>query len=187
VSLGLGSTGQASGNGTHDHRQSGPRHVHKCGEIKEPGSYVLVKNLFAPSPQSCIKISSRYVTLDLNGFAIIGQGDRVPGFRGIWVEPLQGFEGIAVRNGSVHSFYDGIALEGAAGSIVESVRVVFNLNHGISLHTGLAKGNTIWANGVGIRCTASLIVQNVFHFGNGVNVEDVFSNCTLADNGPPAP
>jgi hypothetical protein len=188
ASLGPGFAGQASGSGgPHDHRQAGPRHVRRCGEIKEPGSYVLVRNLYAPSPQSCIQISARYVTLDMNGFAIIGQGDRVPGFRGIWVEPLKGFEGIAVRNGSVHNFYDGVALEGAAGSTVEDVRVVYNLNHGISLHTGLAKSNTIWANGVGIRCTASLLVGNVFHFGNGVNVEDVFGNCTLADNGPPSP
>jgi len=189
VCLSLGSYSQAGGGDDDDHDDgpAGPRRIKTCGEIKAPGSYVLVKNLFAQSPKSCIKISARYVTLDLGGFAIIGQGDRVPGFRAIWVEPLQGFEGIAVRNGSVQNFYDGVALEGAAGSSVESVRVVFNLNDGISLHTGLAKGNTIWANGVGVKCIASLLVHNVFHFGNTVNVEDVFNNCTLADNGPPAP
>jgi hypothetical protein len=83
----------------------------------------------------------------------------------------------------VQAFYDGVALEGAAGSNVENVRVVFNLNNGISLHTGLAKNNTIWANGVGVKCIASLLVQNVFTFGNGLNVNDVFGNCTLIDNG----
>ena len=161
----------------------GPTPVKACGEITEPGAYVLVDNLFAASPETCLRISSRYVTLDLGGFAIIGVGDRVPGFAGVFVQPLLGFEGIAVRNGSVQAFYDGISLEGAAGSSVENVRVVFNLNNGISLHTGLAKNNIIWANGVGVKCISSLVLQNVFTFGNGTNVQ-VQGACTQIDNAP---
>jgi len=159
----------------------GPTKVKACGEITEPGSYVLVDNLSAQSPQPCIVISARYVTLDLAGFAIIGVGDRVPGFTGIFVQPLLGFEGISVRDGTVHNFYDGISLEGAAGSSVENVKVVFNLNNGISLHTGMAKNNVIWANGVGVRCTGSLVIQNVFSFGNGTNIVNV-GGCTTIDN-----
>jgi len=159
----------------------GPTRIRACGEITEPGSYILVNNLFAQSPETCITIAARYVTLDLGGFAIIGIGDRVPGFSGIWVQPLLGFEGLTVRNGSVHNFYDGVSLEGAAGSSVENVRVVFNLNNGISLHTGLARNNIIWANGVGVRCIASLVIQNVFSFGNGVNVQNV-GGCTTIEN-----
>lgn len=83
VCLSLGSYGQAAAGDDDDEGASGPRRLKKCGEITEPGSYVLVKNLFVPSPKSCIKISARYVTLDLGGFAIIGVGDRVPGFRAI--------------------------------------------------------------------------------------------------------
>lgn len=180
LSVSLASSSEADNDGA----PRGPQPVKRCGEIKEPGAYTLVRNLFATSPHGCITISARYVTLDLGGFAIIGVGDRVPGFRGIFVQPLLGFEGITVRNGSVHNFYDGVSLEGAAGSNVESVRVVFNLNHGISLHTGLARNNTIWANGVGVRCIASLLVHNVFLFGNATNVEDVF-NCALVDNALP--
>jgi hypothetical protein len=159
----------------------GPTRIKGCGQITEPGSYVLVDNLFAQSPDTCITIAARYVTLDLGGFAIIGVGNRVPGFRGIWVQPLLGFEGLTVRNGSVHNFYDGVSLEGAASSSVENVKVVFNLNNGISLHTGMAKNNIIWANGVGVRCIASLVIQNVFSFGNGTNVQNV-GGCTTIDN-----
>jgi hypothetical protein len=159
----------------------GPTKIKACGEITEPGSYVLVDNLSSESPHPCIRISARYVTLDLGGFAILGVGDRVPGFTGIFVQPLQGFEGLTVRNGAVQNFYDGVSLEGAAGSSVENMKVVFNLNNGISLHTGLAKNNVIWANGVGVKCIASLVLQNVFSFGNGTNIQDL-GNCTTIDN-----
>jgi len=162
----------------------GPARIRECGvTITEPGAYVLEANLSSPSPNTCITIQSRYVTLDLAGFAIIGSGDRsVPTYRGIYVQGGLGFEGITVRNGSIQAFHDGVSLEGAAGSNVENMRVVFNENVGISLHTGIAKNNTLWANGVGVRCIAALVVQNAFRFGNGQQIDDVFSNCTLVDN-----
>lgn len=162
----------------------GPARIRECGiTITEPGAYVLEKNLSSPSPNTCITIASRYVTLDLAGFAIVGSGDRsVPTYRGIYVQGGLGFEGITVRNGSIQAFHDGISLEGAAGSNVENVRVVFNENIGISLHTGIAKNNTLWANGIGVRCVAALVVQNAFKFGNGIQIQDVFNNCTLVDN-----
>jgi hypothetical protein len=161
----------------------GPTLIKACGEIVEPGSYQLADNLFSTSPDPCIRISARYVTLDLGGFAILGSGDRtVPGFAGVIVEPLLGFEGITVRNGAVQAFYDGVSLAGAAGSSVENVKIVFNFNNGVSLHTGMAKNNVVWANGVGVDCIASLVLQNVFSFGN--NMADVLDSggCTQIDN-----
>jgi hypothetical protein len=162
----------------------GPARIKQCGvTITVPGAYVLDGNLSSPSPQTCITIESRYVTIDLSGFAIIGSGDRnVPTYRGIHVEPGLGFEGITVRNGSIQAFHDGVSLEGAAGSNVEDMRVVFNQNIGISLHTGIAKNNTLWANGVGVRCAAALVVENAFRFGNLVQVDDAFGNCVLVNN-----
>jgi hypothetical protein len=162
----------------------GPARIKQCGvTLTAPGAYVLERNLTSPSPQTCITIESRYVTIDLSGFSIVGSGDRsVPTYRGIHVEPGLGFEGITVRNGSIQHFYDGVSLEGAAGSNVEDMRVVFNHNFGISLHTGIARNNTLWANGVGVRCVAALIVENAFRFGNGVQVDDVFNNCVLVNN-----
>lgn len=61
------------------------------------------------------------------------------------------------------------------------MKVVFNANNGISLHTGLAKNNVIWANGVGVKCIGSLVLQNVFTFGNGTNIQDE-GGCTTIDN-----
>ena len=162
----------------------GPARIKDCGvTLTAPGTYVLERNLSSPSPQTCITIESRYVTIDLSGFAIVGSGDRsVPTYRAIHVQPGLGFEGITVRNGSIQHFYDGVSLEGAAGSNIEDMRVVFNHNAGITLHTGIAKHNTLWANGVGVRCVAALVVENAFRFGNGVQVDDVFNNCVLVNN-----
>ena len=162
----------------------GPARIKQCGvTLTEPGAYILQGNLSSPSPQTCITVASRYVTIDLSGFAIIGSGDRtVATYRGIHVEPGLGFEGITVRNGSIQHFHDGVSLEGAAGSNVENMRVVFNQNIGISLHTGIARNNTLWANGVGVRCVAALVVENAFKFGNGLQVDDVFANCELVNN-----
>ena len=162
----------------------GPARIKECGiTISEPGAYELEGNLFSSSPTPCITIESRYVTIDLAGFAIVGSGDRsVATYRAIHVQPGLGFEGITVRNGSIQAFHDGISLEGAAGSNVENMRVVFNENIGISLHTGIAKNNTLWANGIGVRCVAALVVQNAFKFGNGIQVQDAFNNCTLVEN-----
>src|SRR5262245_56940068 len=162
----------------------GPARIRTCGvTLTAPGAYVLQGNLSSPSPQTCITIESRYVTIDLAGFAIVGSGDRtVPTYRGIHVEPGLGFEGITVRNGSIQAFHDGVSLEGAAGSNVENMRVVFNQNVGISLHTGIARNNTLWANGVGVRCVAALVVENAFRFGNGLQLQDVFNNCVLVNN-----
>jgi hypothetical protein len=98
----------------------GPKRIRQCGvTLSAPGAYVLERNLTSASPNTCIAIASRYVTLDLAGFAIIGTGDRsVETFRGIHVEPGLGFEGITVRNGSVQAFYDGVSLEGAHRGVV---------------------------------------------------------------------
>ena len=62
------------------------------------------------------------------------------------------------------------------------VKPGINQNIGISLHTGIARNNTLWANGVGVRCVAALVVENALKFGNGLQVDDVFSNCELVNN-----
>lgn len=61
------------------------------------------------------------------------------------------------------------------------MRIVFNLDNGITLHTGMAKSNRVWANGTGVRCNGSLVLQNVFTFGNDTNVLDG-GGCTEIDN-----
>src|SRR5262245_23311607 len=46
--------------------------LHKCRTIDQPGSYRLATNLAAEG--NCLVVSAEGVTIDLNGFAIVGNG-----------------------------------------------------------------------------------------------------------------
>jgi hypothetical protein len=65
-----------------------PEQIHECRRIDEPGSYALMRNL--PGDEGllpdgdCLLIAADFVTLDLNGWTITGDGT---GF-GIRTDPL---------------------------------------------------------------------------------------------------
>lgn len=91
--------------------------------ITQPGSYYLTANLVGGAAISGIEIKTNNVTIDLNGFALIGAG----GIRGICVNGT-GFQRIAVRNGRVTGYYSGIDCASVLGTnnnvTVEDVQVV---------------------------------------------------------------
>src|SRR5262245_61294644 len=66
--------------------------------ISDPGSYRPSTNLVAPGPAGAINISSNNVTLDLNGFSIIG--DSTPFADGIDIAATN----VEIRNGTVRGF-----------------------------------------------------------------------------------
>src|SRR5205823_2429568 len=78
----------------------GPITITACRTIDQPGSYVLANNLFATG--DCLVVRANFVTIDLAGFLIIGDGTGA----GISSELL----GTTVRNGTVVSFDFGIKL-----------------------------------------------------------------------------
>ena len=47
--------------------------ISKCTKITKPGSYVLTRNLTARG--DCLVVAASFVTLDLGGFVITGEGD----------------------------------------------------------------------------------------------------------------
>ena len=55
----------------------GPRQIKECRPIDAPGSYALVRNLTARG--DCLIIAADFVTLDLNGWTITGDGTGDPG------------------------------------------------------------------------------------------------------------
>jgi hypothetical protein len=75
--------------------------------ISATGSYKLSGNLTVPAGKDGIDIHSGSVTLDLNGFAIIGSGNSGAGF-GV-ASPAQN---ITLKNGSVTNFPIGLLLTG---------------------------------------------------------------------------
>jgi hypothetical protein len=115
-----------------DGREEGPFEIEKCRTIDKPGSYKLVNDLtFSGTTSSgqtigtCLTITASFVTIDLSGFTITG-----PGFGKINLSTAiaaqsssSNLAGIAVRNGSISGFGNGVALLSADGSIIEGLRV----------------------------------------------------------------
>ena len=104
--------------------------IMNCQTISQPGSYVVTRNL--SSTGDCIVIASGFVTLDLAGFTISGNGSSV----GIHEAPgtqFPGFRGVLIRNGNVTNFGDGIQFFVSDGVTVENVNASSNTNNGLIL------------------------------------------------------
>src|SRR5580698_5126890 len=74
--------------------------------ISQPGSYYLATNVFGVSSQEGINISANNVTLDLNGFSVIGPSTADSG-----IIILAGSSNSIVRNGTITgwgTFFDGV-------------------------------------------------------------------------------
>jgi hypothetical protein len=109
--------------------------ISECTTIGKPGSYVLTRNLTAAG--DCVVIAADFVTLDLAGWVITGDGSTGRGVTG-------GGRGITVRNGTVTGFSLGVML--GAGAVVEKVRAIDNGGDGAGIATGsssMISGNTV--------------------------------------------
>jgi hypothetical protein len=123
--------------------------------ISVSGSYRLSGNLTVPDANTtAIKVTADNVTIDLNGFSILGPvvcvGTPVTscmptGGTGLGVDGGS-IRNTTVVNGSVRGMGNGGILLGA-GAYVEKVHVESNNDGGVSFTSGMAIGNTIIANG----------------------------------------
>jgi hypothetical protein len=116
VMTAVGSAGAADGIQT----------IGNCRTVDKPGAYVLAKNLQATG--DCLVITSSFVTLDLAGYVITGNGagTGITGCAGGQLGPSD----ITIRNGNVTHFNTGISLCGRR-QLVEYVRAVDNTSFGI--------------------------------------------------------
>lgn len=163
--------------------------IDACGTIDQPGSYVLTRNLTASG--DCIVINADNATLDLNGFAIMGDGTGNGVRNGVF-----SLAGTTVRNGTIANFGDGVdlafslrchlrdlrVLNGAADGIkvnntciISSNVSAGNLSSGISVNSGfgafdehaLILGNVSRGNGsFGIEPNAFTVVAGNVVEGN---------------------
>jgi hypothetical protein len=129
-----------------DAREEEPTEIEKCQTISKPGSYKLVNNLKTGPDANCLVITADFITIDLADFTITGGGGTSFNAAGIVALPSSGnLVGIAVRNGSISNFANGVALGFADGSIVEGLRVSGDgavTTNGI-IANGIVKGNTV--------------------------------------------
>jgi hypothetical protein len=157
--------------------------------ITQPGSYKLSGNLQAKDQNtSVILISSDHVTLDLNGFSILGtadcSGDVSPcansGF-GKGVVTLGRFFDVTIRNGTIQGM-GGRGIDVTGDSIlVEYMHVRNNGENGIVISrldkpqfNAIVQHNNVQENGLaGIIVGGGRIVNNVVtnNFSDGIEIE----------------
>jgi hypothetical protein len=143
--------------------QDGRIVLQHCSNIILPGSYVLTKNLSATS--DCIRINADYVTLDLNGFTITGNGN------GTGITTLDANrKRINIYNGNVTNFENGIELRNIRDVIIEKVRTTNNSSHGIFAGINAPGGaNNIIRDCIAIDNDGTDIVTNAILINNVVD------------------
>jgi hypothetical protein len=122
--------------------------------INQPGSYKLSGNLMVPADTEGININADNVTLDLNGFSIIGPerctGKPVTSCSG---SPNYGIgvngraDYITVKNGSVVGMKNGGVFLFGVGQLVEEVHVSQSAIDGITVVRGIVRRCTSDSNG----------------------------------------
>jgi hypothetical protein len=154
--------------------------------ISGSGSYRLTSNLLVPNANTtAIKVNISDVTIDLNGFSIIG-----PGTAG---------SGIGIDASSQHliTIYNGeVAGMGSNGidtghsSRIERVRLLVNRNNGIVCSDGCEISHNISNNNVGAGIALNgrgRVSSNVTQFNNDVGIfagmNSVISDNTVNNNG----
>jgi len=155
-------------------------------EITAPGSYYLTANVTGESGKSGILISSNNVSIDLNGFVLVG----VPGAtRGIDLTASANRQSVSISDGVVRGWPAG-GISASAASIVRGVmldEVTCDLNGGPGAILGngaratycLFSSNTgtgLSLGGAAIGCLASS------NTGNGFQINGTASDCVATSN-----
>lgn len=150
-----------------------PTRISECQRIDAPGSYILSRNLTAAG--DCLAIAADFVTVDLAGFTIAGNRT------GSGIRDAAGQEprlGIAVRNGTITGFVNGVNLRNTAGAVVEGIRTVgpAPATEGV----GIGIGGGIGGSGDGIvsRNTVLDYVTGIGARGGVVSGNSVAGNAT---------
>jgi hypothetical protein len=90
-----------------------------CGPYKDPDNTGCDEGN-VPADTTAIQIASNDVTIDLNGFAIIGDSSSRTG---IAIADMGSRARIAIRNGSIDAFPHGIDLSNSSHMIIEQMNL----------------------------------------------------------------
>jgi hypothetical protein len=142
-------------------------------KITAEGSYYLTANLTATGSGAGITISANNVTLDLNGFALVGGGSG--SVTGINVPAAQ--KNILIRNGTVRGWTNGgINASNASNSVIQGIRLSNNTASSIFFNiAGLSIGN-------GSTVKDCFVAQNTNSTGISVGNASTVSGCVARGN-----
>ncbi len=151
-------------------------------KITAPGSYYLTGNVAGESDKEGILILASHVTVDLNGFAVVGTTGSRSG-----IAAGSGAVGLRLRNGVISGWGDdGVSLPLGSGSstLIEDLLVTGNADVGInSGGVAIVRGCVVRGNGnVGISTGSACQVIECTSMDNGgtgifVASESIVANC----------
>lgn len=152
--------------------------------VSAPGSYYLTGDLVLTLPISAVFIEADDVTIDLNGFSIVGTGVQT----GVLIN--NGRRNIVIRDGTIRSFAAGVWGINALDVQAINLRVHSMQGQGVFLGDGGVVENCTAANcgDVGLvvgnagRITNSTSRNNAGS-GFGLGAGSVIENCTASSNG----
>jgi len=157
-------------------------------KITQPGAYYLTGNVQGIAAKHGIEIAASGVTLDLNGFDLLGAAGSLDGVSAT----LAGLTNIAVVNGSVRNWGgDGIDLStvSAVNCRLSDVLASGNAGMGIRVSSGctLTSCSARSNGGSGINTTDTCALATCsasYNTGNGINSGSAcaISNCTAIGN-----
>ena len=181
--------------------QPGPPALPGCTQIfqtdmpfltNQSGCYVVMENLTGSVGSSGITINHDHVTIDLNGFNLIGVPDSIFGIEGV------SRRNITIINGTVRDWGNhGIKTNATVGNLLKDLHV---FNNGVS-QPPVSDGMGIFAglNSVIVNCTASnnndhgiqaqrgsIIRECVAKNNGGIGIqglESFITECVASDNG----
>jgi hypothetical protein len=164
--------------------------------ITAAGSYKLTGNLVVPDGADGIDIAHTGVTLDLNGFSIIGPVRCDIGGLGCPPSPsgngngiFYSKDGVTIQNGNVTGFDIGVQGSQAIATL-EDLHVIGNARFGILTSRSLVRRNDVSRNGgLGIACNQCVVLENlvISNVLAGVNLgEGIFGSNVVESNGAPA-
>ena len=173
--------------------------------ISQPGSYYLTTNLVGVSGKNGISITVNNVTLDLNGFALLGASSS--GLSGIYFPNAQ--TNIIVRNGTMSGWFGGVYSDnstplmnmvferlnifgcsygircGGGVCVVLDCNLLNNFGDGLDIGGGTVSGCSVYNNTVSgiVIFNGPSIISSCFVSGNhdyGIAIEE--PDCTVAGN-----
>lgn len=149
-----------------------PGDVDSLYRITAPGSYYLTGNVQGVAGKHGIEVASSGVTIDLNGFELLG----VPGVGGSLdgiATSIVDLNNIAVKNGSIRGWVDGVDFFNflSFSSQLSGLRVSNNGGTGINVGTNCVLESCTTSNngGNGISVNAASTVTNCTAYGNGLS------------------
>ncbi|MDX9910314.1 MAG: right-handed parallel beta-helix repeat-containing protein [Phycisphaerales bacterium] len=155
--------------------------------IEASGLYRLAGNIVMAGDASALLIERANVTLDLNGYVIVGTRGAAPGISVVGVRSA-----ITIRNGIVRNFGDGIVLVDALSARADGLIIETNVRHGIfSSRSVIAedcilRGNGGWGMLLGpssraSRCTATANTVG----GISTGTDSIIERCIASGNAGP--